>query len=339
MRIDRGLHGDRRIVTEQSGREIVVLGPHRGYTQRVYESRAGREYVQRTYFVGGRRYAYAYRTYDYGGVRYYGYAPAFYFRPVYYAWAYSPWSAPVSYRWGWGDEPWYGYYGSYFTPYRTYPTASAWLTDYVIADDLRAAYEARPSAAPSSEDAAPGGEPQLDPDVKQVIANEIKRQIAAEREAAVNQNGSPSDEDEPPALDPSGRVFVVASNLDTTTSTGQECELSPGDVLLRARDRVEDDERVRVTVASSKKDDCRAGASVSVDLGDLQEMSNHLRQAVDAGLKTLADNAGRNGLPAAPDTSTRGGEIPAPAADANVESDIQQQQSEADRLETEAPPQ
>jgi hypothetical protein len=69
---------------------------------------------------------------------------------------------------------------------------------------------------------------------------------------------------------------------------------------------------------------------------DLQEMHNQLRIQMDAGLKELADKQGKNGLPAAPDTKTQAGEVPAPTPDANVESDLKQQKTEADQAEAEA---
>jgi hypothetical protein len=341
MRIDHGLHGDRRIVTEHNGRRIVTVGPHMGYSQRSYYSRGNREYVQRTYFMGGHRYAYAYRTYSFGGVHYYGYAPAYYYQPAYYGWAYNPWASPVRYRWGWDAQPWYGYYGSYFAPYGVYSNASLWLTDYIIAENLRSAYDSQPNPGRlRAVDSPVADEEQLDPEVKQSIANEVRRQIAAEQTAAADPEVLSSDSDQaPPALDSHSKIFVVSSDLDTTMSTGEECALTPGDVLLRTNARAGDDNRVDVTVASSKKDDCFAGSTVSVDVVDLQEMHNHLRQLLDSGLKTLADNSGKNGLPAAPDISTRPGEVPPPAVDVSVDSDIQQQQSDADRMEREAPPQ
>ena len=310
-----------------------------GYSQRFYYNRGGRQYVQRTYFVGGRHYASAYRTFSYGGAHYYAYAPAHYYQPAYYRWAYNPWPAPVYYRWGWNAQPWYGYYGSYFSPYRAYPTASMWLTDFIIAESLRAAFESQPRV-----ELAPAGSPvaleeQLDPDVKEAIANEVRQQIEAEQMASANPEPFPSGtEQAPPALAANSRIFVVSSDLDTTMSTGEPCSLTPGDVLLRANTTAGEDNTIEVIVASSKKGDCFAGSTVSIELGDLQEMHNHLRQLLDTGLTTLADNSGRDGLPAAPDTATRAGEVPAPAIDANVESEAQQQQSDADRVEAEASP-
>jgi hypothetical protein len=52
-------------------------------------------------------------------------------------------------------------------------------------------------------------------------------------------------------------------------------------------------------------------------------------------LKKLADNAGKDGLPAAPDTKTTAGEVPPPAPDANVADDLSQTQKDADQAEAE----
>jgi hypothetical protein len=57
---------------------------------------------------------------------------------------------------------------------------------------------------------------------------------------------------------------------------------------------------------------------------------------MDAGLKELAAKQGKNGLPAAPDTKTTAGEAPAPTADTNVKSDLDQQKKDADAAEAEA---
>ena len=76
------------------------------------------------------------------------------------------------------------------------------------------------------------------------------------------------------------------------------------------------------------------GSQPQVDLNDLQEMHNHFREQVDAGLENLAKNAGKNGLPAAPGTGTTGGA--APATDPAAASELQQQQKDADQAEAEA---
>jgi hypothetical protein len=374
MHINHGLHGGRHIVTERNGRRIVSMGHGRGYAQRAYYRRGGRAYYQRTYYYGGRRYAYAYRGYYWHGYRYYGYAPAYYYRPVYYGWAYNPWSRPVYYNWGWAGNPWYGYYNYYYAPYPMYPAAPYWLTDYMMSRQLQAAYEAgltaRAQAGPSSllspanlvaglwsEDplisnnlqaaygaalyAAPaggGGQPILSKEVKDALAEEIKQQIAADKAAAANPNqtasGSGGDE-MPPAFSPNFRYFVVANEVDVTTDDGQECALTQGDVIQRTSDTIGSDNNVAITVAASKKDDCAVGANAAVSADELQEMYNHFRETLDAGLKELAEKSGKAGLPAAPDTSTTAGEVPAPTPDANVEGDLQQQEKDADQTEAE----
>ena len=372
MRIDHGVHGGRRIVTERNGRRIVGMGHGRGYAERAYFHRGGRAYYQRTYYMGGRRYAYAYRGYYYRGARYYGYAPAYYYRPVYYGWAYNPWPAPVYYRWGWVGHPWYGHYSYYYAPYPAYPAAYYWVTDYMLAENLRAAYEAGlvanavPEAAPFARNAdltaglwsgdsliaanlqagyggglyaGPAGatsQTQMSKEVKDALAEEVKQQIAAEKSAAGKPQATASRGDEvPPALDPNFRYFVVAGNLDVTTDDGQECALTQGDVIQRTSETAGDDNSVEVTVRSSKKDDCAVGTKAAVDVNELQEMYNHFRALLDAGLKSLAENSSKGGLPKAPDTSTIAGEVPPPTPDANVDSDLQQQEKEADKTEAE----
>src|SRR6266852_8505290 len=371
MTINHGVHGERRIVSTHNGRQVVSMGKRGGYSQRAYYSHGGNTYVQRTYYVGGQTYAYGYRSYYYGGYPYYGYAPSYYYGPAYYGWAYNPWPAPVSYGWGWGAQPWYGYYGPYFQPYPVYPTAAFWLTDYLIAANLQAAYEAAESGevrpqqlGPQSADmvaslwttdpliaanlgaaygpymfgaaAAKGNATQLSPEVKQAISDEMKQEIAAEQAAAKGTQKAASGDEVPAALDPKIRIFVVSSNLDATTSDGVECGLTPGDVISRTGDTPDDDHMVDATVKSSKKDDCAVGVSVGIDTGDLQEMHNQLRIQMDAGLKTLAEKQGKDGIPAAPDTKTQAGEVPPPAPDTNVANDLQDQKKEADQAEAEA---
>ena len=148
MTIRHGAHGEKTIVTSRKdGSRVVSTGAHSGYVEHRYTDRNGRPYMRRTYVVGGRNYAYVYRGYLYGGVVYYGYVPAFYFAPAFYGWAYEPWAAPVAWSWGWGGAPWYGYYGYYFAPYPAYNSPFFWITDYVLAEYLGAAYDAQVSAS------------------------------------------------------------------------------------------------------------------------------------------------------------------------------------------------
>jgi hypothetical protein len=351
LAVHRDLRGGTRFETRGAGgRRIVGYGHGRGFTERRFVNRGGRVYVQRTYVYGGRRYAYAYRSYYWHGSPYYGYAPAFYFHAGFYGWAYNPWAAPVYYNWGWGGNPWFVGYGYYFNPYPVYPSASLWLTDYLLAESLKAAYEARADANAnamqqdandSANNGGGGGQVALSPEVKQMIADEVKRQLDAERNAAAqpapaaNQSQAPQSannqpEETPAALDPNQRVFVVAGNVDMAADSG-ECAVTAGDVLVRSGEP--NGSKIGVSVVSSKKGDCVVGTNADVEISDLQEMHNQFREKLDSGLKTLADNSGKNGLPKAPDTGTTGGEVPAPQPDADADNELQGQQKDAESAE------
>jgi len=329
-------------VREHGGVRTVSMGRHGGYVEHAYRGGwHGHEYRVRSYWVGGHRYAVAYRAYYWGGRPYYWYAPGFYYRPGFYGWAYNPWAVPVVYAWGWGGAPWFGFYGGYFTPYPVYASANLWLTDYILAENLRLAYEAQQDAAAAAGPPDAQQRP-LSPEAKALIAQEVREQLAAERQAAAGQANQPaggapvpeSTNQAPPALDPTQRVFIVDSNLDITTADGGECGVTPGDILLRTGDTLVDGAKVGVSVQSSKNGDCDPGSNGNVEVADLQEMHNHFREQMDAGLKQLADNQGKNGLPAAPDTGTvASNDVPPAEPDSDVQAQVQGLQSEADQAE------
>jgi hypothetical protein len=368
MHIDHGLNGSRRIESTHNGARIVTTGRGRGYVQRPYVTRNGHAYVSRTVVINGRAYSHVYRSYGYGGHYYYGYRPAYYYGPAYYGWAYNPWPAPVYFGWGWGGAPWYGYYGGYFAPYPSYPSAAFWLTDYLLSASLQAAYQAQvaanaanaaavngaaggggDNAAPQSDANAGGDAPAassgavtLTPEVKAAIAEEVKAQLAAEQ-AEAKQPAAPaasggaqptqaSTDEVPPALDPARRTFVVDNDL-AVTGDGQECQLTQGDVITRITDTPDSDNKVTVSVSSSKKTDCAAGKQVGVTVDDLQEMHNHFQEQLDNGMKELASKQGSGGLPKAPDTSTTASDVPPPPPDASAEKTLQDQQASADQVE------
>jgi hypothetical protein len=345
MTIDYGLHGGRTIVSERNGRTIVSTGLGGGYVQRPYFTRNRRTYYQRTYWDHGHAYARVYRDHFYHGVHYYHYVPSYYYQPVFYNWAYNPWGAPVYYNWGWGPgSPWF--YGGYFAPAPFYPSASLWLTDYLLAEDLKRAYEgkqeaeARAEADRAASQPPEGGAPaqaQLSLDqMKAMVDAEVQRQLAEESRAAQTPLGAATlaiAECPPAALDPKQRLFVVSSNRGVATAEGQECELTPGDVILRIDDNPTNS-GVRVSMMSSKQNDCSVGAMPLVSIVDLQEMHNSFQAQVDSGLQTLAANAGINGLPKAPDTQTQAGEVPPPTPDSGAAAQLSAQQQQADQIQS-----
>jgi hypothetical protein len=162
MHIERNLQGGRTTLNERpDGTRVVTTGKQGGYVQHPYFNRAGRPYVDlaghhyysRTYYDHGVYRTGVYRGYDYRGRTYYGYYPAYYYRPAFYAWGYNPWPGPVYWglgAWGWGGAPWYGYYG--FTPYLSYAGPAFWLTDYLLAANLQAAYAAQAGGYDSAGD-------------------------------------------------------------------------------------------------------------------------------------------------------------------------------------------
>jgi hypothetical protein len=91
-------------------------------------------------------------------------------------------------------------------------------------------------------------------------------------------------------------------------------------------------------VASSKQGDCARGSKPAVKVADLQDMSNRFREQLDSGLQQLAANSGKNGLPAAPDTSTSSAAdvpVPVPVPDKDVYAQMQGLQKEADQAQQE----
>ena len=352
MQIQHGLHGGRTVVSTHNGARVVTTGKHAGYVQRAYVTRNGYSYVSRTTVVNNVTYTSVYRSYGYGGYCcYYGYAPAYYYHPVYYGWAYNPWPAPAYYSWGWGGAPWYGYYGPYYAPYPVYPSAAFWLTDYMFAASLQAAYAAQMEANASLLDPstreflvasmipmAPADDAKgvaLSAEAKQAVADEVKAQLADEQAEAEKKGASGGQTNgPPPALDPKRKTFVVADEV-TMVVDGDECSLTAGDVLSRTSETPDEDRNVTVKVLASKKADCGVGKEGAIAVDDLQEMHNKFREQLSSGMKELAQKQGKDGLPKAPDTSTTDGEIPAPPPDKSAAKALEDQQHAADQTETE----
>ena len=366
--ISRGPRGERRVVSVRADRSrVVTIGRRGGYVERPFD-RGGRQYVGRTYVIGGHSFVRVYRGHYYHGVPYYVYVPPYYYAPAYYRWLYRPWPRPIYYSWGWYGSPWYRPYAYYFGPYPAYPYASLWLTDYVIAENLRLAYEADGLASNQPDDKAgivlagyrlgdqvagnqptgnqaQGGQPKsgsavLMPEVKQMIAEEVQAVIADQERAAAsssnssNLSGKSSGSETPPALDPNHRVFVVYSVLDVSAD-GETCSLTSSDVIKRTENTPGRDNAVEVQVVASKKADCAIGSRARVQFTDLNDMHNHLVEQVDAGMKILAEKQGKDGLPAAPPANPRAVPEGTAAPDPTATADLQKQEQQADQAEKE----
>jgi hypothetical protein len=382
--INRAPNGSRRVETHLSGGGRLVSNGHRGgYAEHPY-NRGGHAYMRRTYYRNGHAYAYGYRGRYYHGGYYYGYVNPYYYNPGFYGWAYNPWAAPVAWSWGWGAAPWYGYYGYYFNPYPVYASAALWMTDYIVAASLQESYEAQvananaaaananaaaananaaaanaaaagPAQASVDNSAAPavGSSPALTPEVKEAIAEEVKAQLAAEKDAAAANASAPAaaapaataqpastatpPEETPEALDPNHRTFIVNTVLTETAADGSECALSSGDVVTRIEDTPDANASVKVLVSSSQKSDCHSGTQVAVKVDDLQDMHNHFREQLDSGLKELASKQGTAGMPAAPagSTATKNNPDGQVQPDLTVQQQLQSQEADADKSEAE----
>ena len=346
MDIHHNLNGNRSILVEHPDHSRIYGERGRpGYVQRPY-SYHGHDFGRRAYFYHGHEYSRFYHGYGYRGVYLNVYAPGVFFHPGFYGWAYNPWVAPIHFGWGWGGAPWYGYYGGFFAPYPVYPSAAFWLTDYLVAQDLQAAYAAHQEAG----EAAPapsegGGPPALTPDVKQEIADEVKAQIALENQEsqqnAQNQDIDPGSSGIARMLsDGHKHVFVVGSALDVTDSNQNECALSDGDALALMAPPPPDATAADLVVLASKGgNECAKTSTVTVQVSDLQEMQNHMRELIDQGLQELQSKQGSGGIPQAP-PSAQGQPAPAqyaevaPPPDPNAGTEIQQQTQQADQAET-----
>jgi hypothetical protein len=212
---------------------------------------------------------------------------------------------------------WYEYYGDYFTPMEYYPGPTYWLTDFVLASALEAAYLSEESERQYDDvgdeyyhDAAP-----ITSEVREAIAQEVDRQLEEERSQAELYSRQGSISEATPFLQ-SGRVFVVSAPLEVLADD-EPCDLSQGDVLRLERLPLAGEVTAKLRVLSSKSEDCDAGSRVLVSVGDLQEMYNSFRENVDSGLEQLKSSQGTGEIPPAPETALAvapgpGAEVAAP---------------------------
>jgi len=338
MDIHNGLNGHTTVVREMPdhSRVVAVRGGF-GYVQHPFVVR-GNSFVARTYFAGGRPVERFYRPYAFHGVALEVYAPARFYPLGFYGFALNPWVAPVPYAWGWGiGTPWFGFYGGFFTPYPVYATPALWLTDYMISQSLAAEYQAQmaaQAAANAPPPPLPPGQAPLTPEVKQAIADEVRRQISLEQaEAQTNAlNNDPNPASSGIArifADNQPHVFVVGDDLDLVDAGGQACAVSQGDVLQLTQPPPQDAAAATLVVMAGKGGvECRKGSAVQVGLADLQNMQNHMRETLDQGLADLQAHQG--GLPSPPQTALATAtpaafSMGAPPPDATVAAQIDRQ--------------
>ncbi len=300
--------------------------------------------IRRSYLVGPRSYAVVYRGYAYRGFAYYRPVPAYVYGPAFYAWTVQPWGPPVVYVWGWGGQPWYAAYGGVFTPYPAYSNLDGWMTDYVISSNLQQAYAAGQADGMNAAQAqAPP--PQITPEMKQQIANQVEddlknQQQQAQTAEAASQPGAnvaqvtETPGDVPEALQDGHVLFRVVDPL-SVKADGQECVLNTDDWVTRTSG-VDTEGMVKVQVKASREADCRQGAKTEVALNDLMVMEGDFEQQVRNGVQYASKNLGKNGLPQGPDPGAAPVSLGTAVADANLSNSLKQQQQAADGDERQA---
>jgi hypothetical protein len=349
MVVRHGPGGVRHVEMERADHSrLVAYGHGRGFIEHRYVY-GGHPYYARAYYYHGAYYRGYYRGYYYHGAYLYGYRPAYFYPPVYYGWAYNPWPAPVPYAWGWGPAPWYGYYGAYYQPYPVYPSPAYWIADYAIGASLAEAYAAGAASAAAELNPAnsahlvyasysPTGAataPAMTKDVKDAVAREIQLDLAAEK----NSDASGGNAGTLDALLADGKphVFIASTDL-TVTTADSDCGLTEGDVLSLDSPPAASATSANVRILASKHNDCAKGATVPVEIADLQEMHNHLLSNIDKGMAQMKDHPGQGGLPAPPADAIAGTKqapyaAAAPPADANGGAELDQAEQQGAQLE------
>jgi hypothetical protein len=301
MVIHRGLDGSRHVSVEAPDHSRVYATT-RGvsFVQHPYTFK-GRTYSNRTYSFQGQVIHQVYRPYPWNGQTLDSYAVTRFYPAQFYQLALTPMQKPFTWQWAYvsNPTPWYGYYRNYFVPESSYNSPVMWLTDYVLAASLAISYKIEPptgtasgsSNAGTSANTAPGDpEASITPEVKQLLAKEVTRQVNQEAtEAQANRQqqdvapGSGSIVEE--LGDHQDHVFVVASDLDLIDQTGRRCTVTEGDVLNVSAGVDQASSTALAVVLSSKGTGaCGRAAVVPVPVADLQEMQNHMRAAIDQGL-------------------------------------------------------
>lgn len=314
--------GVRRVHHERPDRTIIVSEGHGfGYIDRPFRHH-DHDFVARAFYGEHGYYTRFYSPYRYHGLALHAFIPHRYFAPMFYGWAYAGWASPIYYRWGWLGDPWYGYYGPYYSPFGYYPSAWLWLSDYLISNALQQDYNNRvAAAADESIGFVPPcyeGQVPLTDNVKQAIAQEVRYQLSmmnAESQT-VARNGVP----DPLATglprvlsDATPHTFVVSNPMDVAAAN-DECILTPGDVVQLSGPTPSSAPAAYARVLASKGAGCPAGSVVAIPFADLQEMLNNTRATLDQGLGELQAKQGQGGLPAVPAVARTSVQVPFAAA-------------------------
>ncbi len=292
--------------------------------------------MSRTFVSGGHvLYTHVYQSHVWNhfgrAFAYETFVPAVRFPGVYYGWALAAWPRPVVYAWGWQVQPWYPVYGSLFTPYPVYTSPDLWMTDYIIAQNMQAAYQAQTVAPPSAPAPPPGAPaapaadssvtapaeqpseappapqpgdapraptalpPAITPQVKAQLNAQIKVQLQ-EQQAAAAMPATLTTQSTPPALRSNHVFFQVVQPLNVPTANGH-CSLSASDYIKRTGAMSNDDWMIPVVVELSRPSDCPEGLATRIGLNDLNAMENEQEAQVLEAMQAASKGIGPNGPP------------------------------------------
>ena len=121
-----------------------------------------------------------------------------------------------------------------------------------------------------------------------------------------------------------------------TTISGQECSISQGDALAITPGQAGGQgDSVQVKVLASAGGSCPANSMVTVSLQDVQEMVNHVRATLDAGLGEMQKDPKLPKPPSTVPTATKDSDFAAaaPPADPNEAAELTRLNSEATTTE------
>jgi hypothetical protein len=136
-------------------------------------------------------------------------------------------------------------------------------------------------------------------------------------------------------------VFIAGTDLDVVDDAGVECPISQGDIVEVASAPPADAEGVIAIVLASKGGkECTKSDHVTIAFNDLQDMQNHMRETIDAGMGDLQSKQGKGGLPAAPPSAQTAPvqaafTVGAPPPDQTASTEIAAQTQVADQAEQE----
>jgi hypothetical protein len=176
----------------------------------------------------------------------------------------------------------------------------------------------------------------ITPELKQAIAEEVHQQVAYEN-AAATQPERATDLSGLPQTMVQKHLFLVSEAMDVVTPNNAVCSLGAGNVLRLEELPTDTAPLATLTVVASRREECPAGALVTLSLDQLQEMDNNFRAQIDNGLQILHEKQGQGGLPSAPAPALATPPRPAdnlPPDNPDVAGMLAAQQTQAERVET-----